>query len=534
MNNLIIRKENKEDWHNTELMTMRAFWNIHDPGCNEHYLVHKLRDAEEYLPELSRVAELDGRIVGAIFYSGAKVKDGDTRHEVLTFGPLAVEPTCQNMGIGAALLEETMKLAKEAGYAGIVICGEPDYYPKHGFKTCDNYGIIHPAFGNSEAFMAYPLNDGFENIHGYFYEAGVFEECEDMEKVWEFTKTFPYYKPLKLSCQWLHVEKLGRISEVRKNSYKIRFWEQELPAKLKGSFYGEDTDKLPVVGDYVTFLYNRMGDSVILSVCERSSFLQRPDQAKTGVMQYMVANADYTFIVTSLNDDYSYNRIARYVSIALQGGSKPVVILTKCDLCSNVGRYVSEAESVSEKVRVHAVSAVCDIGLEELKEYFAPGTTICLMGSSGAGKSTLINAISGKEVMKTSEIRESDSKGRHTTTHRQLIELECGVCIIDTPGMREVGMANTEDGIDETFSDIIELESRCRFSDCAHKTEPGCAIRAAIDRGELSEERYMLYKNLGAENTRNYAMKKQVSRWAKEYKKFNKKTCGIKEIARFS
>jgi ribosome small subunit-dependent GTPase A len=237
----------------------------------------------------------------------------------------------------------------------------------------------------------------------------------------------------------------------------------------------------------------------------------------------MVANVDYCFIITSLNEDYSYNRIARYASIALQGGSTPVVVLTKSDLCPAASRYVMEAETISDGIRVHAISARDGIGLDELDGYFTPGTTICLMGSSGAGKSTLINAITGEETMKTAEIREDDSKGRHTTTHRQMIELENKVCFIDTPGMREVGMAATEDGIDETFSDIVELESRCRFSDCRHDTEPGCAIKAAIKSGELSIERYELYKNLGAENTRNYAMKKEISKWAKEMKKFKGK-----------
>ncbi|MCR5755993.1 MAG: ribosome small subunit-dependent GTPase A [Acetatifactor sp.] len=518
-NNIIIRKETKEDYYHTEHMVMRAFWNIHGPGCNEHLLVHSLREAEEYLPQLSRVAEYNGQIVGAIFYSGAKVVDEKQEHEVLTFGPLAVEPTCFSMGIGSMLLETTLSLAKEAGYKGIVICGEPEYYPKHGFVTCDHFGIVHPAFGNSDAFMAYPLNEGFEEIHGKFYEAPVFEECEDEAKTEEFTKKFPYYKPLTLSCQWLHKERLGRISGIRKNSYTILFWEKNIPAKLKGSFYGQESDKLPVVGDYVTFEYNPLGDSVIVSVCERTSFLQRPDQAKTGVMQYMVSNVDYLFIVTSLNEDYSYNRIGRYVSIALQGGAVPVVVLTKSDLCNNVGRYVSEVETISEKVRVHAISALYDIGIEELKEYFQPGVTICLMGSSGAGKSTLLNAICGENIMKTMEVRESDSTGKHTTTHRQLILLRNGVSIIDTPGMREVGMADVEQGIDTTFADIRKLEATCKFSNCRHDTEPGCAVKAAIERGELSYERFRLYQNLSAENTRNYAKKKEISKWAKEYKK---------------
>ncbi|WP_049945132.1 ribosome small subunit-dependent GTPase A [Butyrivibrio sp. AC2005] len=313
--------------------------------------------------------------------------------------------------------------------------------------------------------------------------------------------------------------KRGRISEISKNSYTIKFFEQELPARLKGSFYEEEADKLPVVGDYVNFLYNSQGDSMIISVCERSSFLQRPDQAKTGVMQYMVANVDYTFIVTSLNEDYSYNRIARYVSVVLQGNSIPVVVLTKSDLCSNYGRYVREVESISDKVRVHAISALYGIGVDELQEYMKPGVTICLMGSSGAGKSTLLNAFAGEEIMRTSEVRESDSTGRHTTTHRQLIELANGVSVIDTPGMREIGMAGTEQGIDDTFSDILELEKCCKFSDCKHDTEPGCAIKAAIENGELSLERYTLYKSLSAENTRNYAKKKEISKWAKAAKK---------------
>ncbi len=318
-------------------------------------------------------------------------------------------------------------------------------------------------------------------------------------------------------------EMTGRISEVNKNSFRIMFRGEEIPAKLKGSFYEEDAENLPVVGDYVTFLHNRQGDSVILSVCGRKSLLQRPDQAKTGVMQYMAANVDYLFIVTSLNEDYSYNRIARYVSIAIQGGATPVVILTKSDICANPGRYVREVEQISDRVHVHTISAIYGIGLEELQEYMTPGTTICLMGSSGAGKSTLINSITGEEVMKTSEIREDDDKGRHTTTYRKLIELSSGVTVIDTPGMREVGMANVQDGIDETFSDIVELESRCRFSDCRHDTEPGCAVKAAIASGELSARRYELYKNLGRENTNNHAMKKEISKWAKAYKKNNRR-----------
>lgn len=311
----------------------------------------------------------------------------------------------------------------------------------------------------------------------------------------------------------------GRVSAIHKNSYILRFEGKDISAKLKGNFREEEAENLPVVGDYVSFAYNENGDSLIASVYERTSFLQRPDQAKTGVMQYMVANVDYTFIVTSLNEDYSFNRIARYVSVVLQGHSIPVVILTKSDLCSNYGRYIREVESVSDQVRVHAISALYGIGTDELQEYMRPGVTICLMGSSGAGKSTLLNELAGEDLMKTSAVRESDSTGRHTTTYRQLIELDNGVSMIDTPGMREIGMASSEQGIDNTFSDILALEKNCKFSDCKHDTEPGCAIKAAIESGELSIERYNLYKSLLSENTRNYAKKKEISKWAKAAKK---------------
>jgi len=524
LNNIIIRKETPQDYKKTELMTMRAFWNIFGPGCNEHLLVHILRESKDYIPEISRVAELNGEIVGTIMYSKSKVVDGDKEHEVITFGPLCVEPTCANQEIGGMLLKETIKLAKDAGYSGIVFFGEPDYYPKHGFLTCDNFGITDAAGGNSAPFMGMKLNDSFDEVHGRFFESEDIARCEDEKLLEEFSKQFPPYK--KMDFGWNHEEKIGRISEVNRNSYTVKFWEKELPAKLKGTFYKEENEEFPLVGDYVKFKYNPYGESIILEICERKSILKRPDQSghaidfvKNMKEQSMVANFDYVFIVTSLNDDYSFNRIARYVSITLQTDAIPVVILTKSDMCKRAGRYVMEVEELSDKVRVHAVSALYGIGMDELEEYFVPGTTIVLIGSSGAGKSTLVNAVAGKEIMKTSEIRESDSKGRHTTTHRQLIELDNYVTIIDTPGMREIGMHNAEEGIDDTFEDIVTLISKCRFSDCHHDTEPGCAIKKAIDDGSLTRERYELYLSLQNENSNNYELMKQISKWSKQMKK---------------
>ena len=310
---------------------------------------------------------------------------------------------------------------------------------------------------------------------------------------------------------------IGRISAIRKNTYYIIFEGDEIRAKLKGSFGRNGNEELPVVGDYVEFIHNPMGDSVISAIQPRKSIMKRPDQSghaigyvKTMKEQAMAANFDYVFIVTSLNDDYNKNRVARYVSHTLETDAIPVVILTKADLCDDVENYVSEIAALSEKVRVHAVSALKGIGMEQLKEYFVPGKTIILLGSSGAGKSTLVNAIAGKEVMKTSEIRESDSKGRHTTTYRQLLELEGGVTIIDTPGMREIGLMSVENGINDTFIDIEEIAENCRFSDCRHNGEPGCAVKAAIESGELDPERFALYKSLKRENNANEEMKRRI------------------------
>jgi len=305
----------------------------------------------------------------------------------------------------------------------------------------------------------------------------------------------------------------GRICEIQKSVYYIRFEKKEYPAKLKGSFFNEGKD-LPVVGDYVLFKYNPYGDSVITEVLERQSILKRPDQSghayafvKNMQEQVMVANFDYVFIVASLNDNYNYNRIARYVSITLQGNGIPVVILTKLDKCDNPGRYISEIEALSDKVRVHCISALYGIGLEELDPYLEPGKTIAILGSSGVGKSTLTNALVGEKIMKTSAVREEDSKGRHTTTNRQMLELKNGAVLIDTPGMRELGMCDVDEGIDETFADVAEIACNCKFSDCKHNSEPGCAIKAAIADGTLSKDRYELYLSLHSESNKSGLMK---------------------------
>lgn len=299
---------------------------------------------------------------------------------------------------------------------------------------------------------------------------------------------------------------IGRISEVQKNSYLIRYLEKEIQAKLSGKFYKEET-MFPVVGDYVTFRYNPKGDSKIIEICERKNFLTRPDTAKSMKEQPMAANIDYAFLVMSLNDNFSVNRAVRYAATVLQEGIQPVAVLTKADLCNNVESLKMQFKQMLPQIKVHAVSALTGDGMDELNEYLQPGITIALLGSSGVGKSTLVNALAGTEIMKTGEIREKDAKGRHTTTYREMIELPSGVIVIDTPGMREIGLCDVDEGIDDTFEDIAELAAQCRFRDCTHTNEPRCAVRQAIEDGSLSQERFELYRSLHEENRRNADMK---------------------------
>lgn len=197
-----VRMETQDDWYSVEVMTQHAFWNKHYPGCDEHYLVHKLRQDKDYLPELSRIALKDGVVIGCIMYSKARVVDGTDSHEVVTFGPLCVEPEWQGHGVGELLLRETMNLAANQGYKGIIIFGEPDYYPRIGFKTCDNFHITTADGKNFDAFMGIELiKDGLKSIRGKFYESEVFENLPG-DEVDEFNKNFPQLQKLRFPGQW--------------------------------------------------------------------------------------------------------------------------------------------------------------------------------------------------------------------------------------------------------------------------------------------------------------------------------------------
>lgn len=321
----------------------------------------------------------------------------------------------------------------------------------------------------------------------------------------------------------------ARVTEVHREQYKIITEFGENTAKLKGSlFYNNDKSKLyPAVGDFVLVRKNPYGEDIIYKVLNRKSKFSRLDSFYEKE-QIVATNFDYVFIMTSMNHDFNVKRIERYLTIAWQSGGIPVIILTKADLCDNYMDYVNQIEKVALAVPIIAVSSITKEGFSKLEKYIKPSETIVFLGSSGVGKSSLVNAIAGEEIMKVNDIREDDSKGRHTTTHRQLVMLKNGTMIIDTPGMRELGMWEVSEGLNISFEDIEDLASRCKFRDCSHVSEPGCAVKSALRNEELSIERWENYKKLQkearyAERKEKISMRLKEKSHEKSIAKFQKK-----------
>lgn len=290
----------------------------------------------------------------------------------------------------------------------------------------------------------------------------------------------------------------GRVLLEHKNLYRVMTNEGEWLCSLSGKFkFDHGREAFPAVGDWVV-LEQMPGEEkgIIQEVLPRSSQFSRKMAGLTTEIQLIAVNVDYVFLVMSLNHDFNVRRLERYLLAAWDSGATPVVVLTKKDVCEDLAYYISEVESVAFGVDVFAVSSVTGEGIDNLASLLSAGKTGALLGSSGVGKSSLINSLSGEEVMIVNDIRDDDSKGRHTTTHRELTLLPCGGLLIDTPGMREFQLWDTSDGVSASFKDIEELAEDCRFRDCKHEKEPGCAIREAIYTGALKEERYKSYVKL--------------------------------------
>ncbi len=258
----------------------------------------------------------------------------------------------------------------------------------------------------------------------------------------------------------------------------------------------------PVVGDWVTFEpQSQEGTTVIQAVLPRRTQLSRKAAGRADEEQVVAANVDVVFLVSALTRDLNPRRLERYLTVAWDSGAQPVVVLTKSDLCEDVEAARERIAALAPDVPLHTVSSLSGEGLDALWQYIGGNRTVALIGSSGVGKSTLINRLLGSARMEVGEVREDD-KGRHTTTHRELFVLPQGGLVIDTPGMRELGVMENEEGLRTAFTDIETLAAGCRFNDCRHEKEPGCAVQEAIRGGQLAPERLENYRKLGQEVTR--------------------------------
>ncbi|WP_123041604.1 ribosome small subunit-dependent GTPase A [Cohnella candidum] len=287
----------------------------------------------------------------------------------------------------------------------------------------------------------------------------------------------------------------ARVTAQFSHAYRVVTETGERLAEVTGKFEFRASAKseFPAVGDWVAAELSGEDRAALHAVLPRRSAMTRRAAGSRDEEQVIGTNIDYLFIVNALNEDFNLRRIERYLVMAWESGAQPVVLLTKADLCADPEEKEAQVEAIAPGVPVHAVSAAENEGKEKLLPYLQPGRTVAVTGMSGVGKSTLLNWLADEAVQRVQGIREDDARGRHTTTHRELFLLPSGALLMDTPGMRELQLWDAQDGWQEAFSDIAELALRCRFRDCTHRSEAGCAVREALETGELDAKRYANY-----------------------------------------
>ncbi len=301
---------------------------------------------------------------------------------------------------------------------------------------------------------------------------------------------------------------VARVVSVHKDSYTVTKGEEEIFAELAGNllYCTESASNLPTAGDWVyADSYDDDTHAIIYGVFPRKTLLKRKAAGKVVDFQLIAANIDVAFIIQSLNDNFNLRRLERYLVMVNESNIEPIILLSKCDLMpkEEINEIKKKVLDVAPKTTVMEFSKLNQDNIDSIISLLKSGASYCLLGSSGVGKTTLLNSIIGNQKYDTKEVSKIQSKGRHTTTSRQLVRLESGAMIIDTPGMRELGSMSVDDGLNETFSEIPELSQSCKFSNCSHTNEKGCAILAAIKAGDLSEQRYQNYLKMKKESEFN-------------------------------
>lgn len=296
--------------------------------------------------------------------------------------------------------------------------------------------------------------------------------------------------------------RVGRVAVAYRDQYHLYTEKGEVSATITGKFRHQvqTPEELPAVGDWVVLQARSDTDQTLIeAVLPRQGKFSRQVAGSRTEAQIIAANIDTLFLVSGLDHDFNLRRIERYLVMAYESGASPVIVLNKADLCDDLAAKQVAVESIAFGVPIFSLSALHQDNLAVLTPYLQPGRTIALLGSSGVGKSTLTNQLMGEMIQATQSVRADDSRGRHTTTHRQMWRLPSGALLIDTPGMRELQLWSAQEGVDGTFSDIEMLARQCRFRDCQHQSEPGCAVQVALDNGDLSRARLNSYRKLQRE-----------------------------------